>query len=78
MEGYETGYTKIVLDGVDWLNFGQNGDLWLALLNVLMNFLVSKMGWISWVSEELESSQGKYSVQRLGYGLDDPEFESRW
>ena len=44
MEGYETGYTKIGLDGVDWLYFSQNGDLWWALLNVLRTFWFHKWG----------------------------------
>ena len=49
---HETGWGK-----EDWIARATDSDMWLALVNALLNLRVLQMRGISWVAEELLASQ---------------------
>jgi len=54
------------MDGIDWINLNQEWES-CALVNAVMNFRISKMQGMSWLAEELLSSQeGLCSLYLVG------------
>jgi hypothetical protein len=56
------------LDGMDWINLYQDRDSWCGLVMTVKNFRVSKMQGVSWLAENLLTSQeGLCSLYLVGY-----------